>query len=66
MVADLYKPANQQYAVSFIVLASVLGAVIGGMAGAIMQQYTNWRWNASTLPLFYHTPAKESTSLQVS
>ncbi len=45
MVADMWEPNEQQYAVSFIVLSSVGGSVIGPIVGGFIQQYLHWSWN---------------------
>ncbi|MCJ1268792.1 hypothetical protein MMC22_008680 [Lobaria immixta] len=45
MVADMWEPDDQQYAVAFIVLSSVAGSVIGPIAGGFIQTYLHWRWN---------------------
>ena len=42
MVADLYDPNEQQYAVAFIVFSSVFGSVIGPLAGPFIQVNLNW------------------------
>ena len=45
LVADMWEPDDQQYAVSFIVLASVAGSVVGPIVGGFMQVHLHWRWN---------------------
>lgn len=45
MVADMWQPADQQFAVAFVVLSSVGGSLIGPIAGGFMQTYLSWRWN---------------------
>ena len=45
MVADMWEPDDQQYAVAFIVFSSVGGSVIGPIAGGYIQTYLHWRWN---------------------
>lgn len=45
MVADMWKPNDQQYAVAFVVLSSLGGATIGPIFGGFLQQYACWRWN---------------------
>ena len=42
MVADLYDPNEQQYAVAFIVFSSVFGSVIGPLVGPFIQVNLNW------------------------
>lgn len=44
MVADMFHPEDQQYAVLWASLWSCLGAVIGGICGGPIQQYLPWRW----------------------
>ncbi|KAF9698887.1 hypothetical protein EKO04_002920 [Ascochyta lentis] len=45
MVADMFDPEEQQYAVLWASLWSCLGSVIGGICGGSIEQYLNWRWN---------------------
>ncbi|KAI9724383.1 MAG: hypothetical protein M1812_000451 [Candelaria pacifica] len=45
MVADMWEPDDQQYAVAFIVLSSVGGSIVGPIIGAFQQRYLSWRWN---------------------
>ncbi len=45
MVADMWEPNEQQYAVSFIVLSSVGGSVVGPIVGGLIQKYLHWSWN---------------------
>lgn len=45
MVADMWEPDEQQYAVAFIVFSSVAGSVLGPIAGGFIQTYLDWRWN---------------------
>lgn len=45
MVADMWEPDDQQYAVAFIVFSSVGGSVLGPVAGGFIQTYLEWRWN---------------------
>lgn len=42
MVADLYDPNEQQYAVAFIVFSSVFGSVIGPLVGPFIQANLSW------------------------
>ncbi|KAL8701928.1 MAG: hypothetical protein Q9201_004658 [Fulgogasparrea decipioides] len=44
MVADMWEPDDQQYAVAFIVLSSVGGSVLGPVFGAFIQKYMSWQW----------------------
>ncbi|KAF2271856.1 MFS general substrate transporter [Westerdykella ornata] len=43
MVADMFHPKDQQPPVAWASLWSCLGAVVGGICGGPLQQYTNWR-----------------------
>lgn len=45
MVADLYTPDNQQWAVAYVVLSSVGGTSIGPVIGGPIQKYLPWHWN---------------------
>ncbi|KEQ72417.1 MFS transporter [Aureobasidium namibiae CBS 147.97] len=45
MVADMWEPDEQQYAVAFIVFSSVGGSVLGPVVGGFVEQYAAWRWN---------------------
>ncbi|KAF2729030.1 MFS general substrate transporter [Polyplosphaeria fusca] len=45
MVADMFHPDDQQYAVLWASLWSCLGAVLGGICGGPVQEYLPWRWN---------------------
>ncbi|KAF2085197.1 MFS multidrug transporter [Saccharata proteae CBS 121410] len=44
MVADMWEPEDQQYAVAFVVFSSVGGSVIGPVVGGFVEEYLNWRW----------------------
>lgn len=44
MVADMWEPDEQQYAVCFVVLSSVGGSVVGPIVGGFIQAFLNWRW----------------------
>ncbi|KAI4290012.1 MAG: hypothetical protein L6R35_000726 [Caloplaca aegaea] len=44
MVADMWEPDDQQYAVAFIVLSSVGGSVLGPVLGGFIQKYQGWQW----------------------
>lgn len=52
MVADLYKPDEQQYAVAFVVFSSVGGAIIGPIFGGFIGQYAALEWNFWTQLIF--------------
>ncbi|KAJ4340164.1 hypothetical protein N0V87_002785 [Didymella glomerata] len=43
MVADMFDPEDQQFAVLWASLWSCLGS--GGIAGGSIEQYLDWRWN---------------------
>ncbi|KJZ76812.1 hypothetical protein HIM_03689 [Hirsutella minnesotensis 3608] len=45
MVADLYDPEEQDWAVGFVVFSSVFGTVLGPVVGGPVQKYLNWHWN---------------------
>jgi MFS family permease len=45
MVADMWEPDDQQYAVAFIVFSSVGGSVVGPVVGGFVETYLNWHWN---------------------
>lgn len=45
MVADMWEPDEQQYAVAFVVLSSVGGSVVGPIAGGFIETFLSWRWN---------------------
>ncbi|PWN30339.1 putative MFS multidrug transporter [Jaminaea rosea] len=45
MIADLFEPDVQQYAVAYVVFSSVGGSVLGPIVGGFVEQYvSNWRW----------------------
>ena len=44
MVADLWEPAQQQYAVAYVVLSSVAGSIIAPIFGGFIEEYAGWRW----------------------
>ena len=45
MVADMWEADEQQYAVSYIVLASVAGSVVAPVVGGFSATFQSWRWN---------------------
>ncbi|CDM37697.1 hypothetical protein DTO013E5_6238 [Penicillium roqueforti] len=45
MVADMWEPGDQQYAVAFIVLSSVTGSVIAPVVGGFVATFLDWHWN---------------------
>jgi len=44
MVADMWEPAYQQYAVAYVVLSSVAGSVVAPIVGGFITQYLHWQW----------------------
>lgn len=44
MVADMWEPAYQQYAVAYVVLSSVAGSVVAPIIGGFITQYLRWQW----------------------
>jgi MFS family permease len=44
IVADMFEPNDQQFAVAYIVLSSVAGSVVGPVAGGFLETYLGWRW----------------------
>nr|XP_031857791.1 uncharacterized protein CI109_006813 [Kwoniella shandongensis]KAA5524863.1 hypothetical protein CI109_006813 [Kwoniella shandongensis] len=52
MVADLYDPNDQQWAVAFIVFSSVGGSVIGPIVGPFIQAHLDWGWICWTQLIF--------------
>lgn len=45
MVADMWEPETQQWAVAFIVLSSVAGSVFAPVVGGFVATYKSWHWN---------------------
>ncbi|KAL1982574.1 hypothetical protein VTN96DRAFT_1160 [Rasamsonia emersonii] len=45
MVADMWEPDDQQFAVAFIVLSSVAGSAFAPIAGGPVGEYLSWHWN---------------------
>ncbi|KAI9726624.1 MAG: hypothetical protein M1828_000991 [Chrysothrix sp. TS-e1954] len=45
MVADMWEPEDQQYAVAFVVFSSVFGTVLGPIAGGFLESYSTWKVN---------------------
>lgn len=45
MVADMWEPESQQWAVAFIVLSSVAGSVFAPVVGGFVATYKSWHWN---------------------
>lgn len=52
MVADMWEPDDQQWAVAFIVLSSVGGSVLGPVVGAFLEKFCSWHWIFWTQLLF--------------
>jgi len=44
MVADMWEPAYQQYAVAYVVLSSCAGSVVAPIAGGFITEYLDWPW----------------------
>lgn len=51
MVADLYDPNEQQFAVAYVVFSSVFGSVIGPLVGPFIQAHLSWSVAYFTLDL---------------
>ena len=52
MVADMWEPEDQQWAVAFVVFSSVGGSVLGPVVGGFTEMYLDWRWSI-WLQLFF-------------
>ena len=72
MVADLWEPNDQQWAIAFVVLSSVGGTSIGPIIGGPLEKFLDWRWNpwvqlifggATQLVHFILVPETRSTIL---
>ncbi|KAF7502696.1 hypothetical protein GJ744_005260 [Endocarpon pusillum] len=44
MVADMWEPDDQQYAVAFIVFSSVGGSALGPIFGGFIETYLHYKW----------------------
>lgn len=44
MIADVFEPDEQQYAVAYIVFSSVGGSILGTITGGFVETYLDWRW----------------------
>ena len=44
MVADMFEPNQQQYAIAFIVFSSVSGSVIAPISGGFIETFLSWPW----------------------
>ena len=45
MIADLWEPDHQQYAVAFVVFSSVGGSILGPVVGGFSEKFLAWRWS---------------------
>lgn len=45
MVADMWEPEEQQYAIAYVVLSSVGGSVVAPIVGGFTQKFLDWHWN---------------------
>ncbi|KAJ9480091.1 putative drug/proton antiporter YHK8 (putative) [Pseudozyma hubeiensis] len=72
MVADLFEPDEQQFAVGFVVLSSVGGTSVGPFIGGFIQGYLPLKWNfwvqlifggAVQIAHFFLVPETRSTIL---
>ncbi|KAI4173180.1 MAG: hypothetical protein LQ343_003107 [Gyalolechia ehrenbergii] len=45
MIADMWEPNNQQYAVAFVVFSSVGGSILGPVVGGFSERYCAWQWS---------------------
>ena len=45
MVADMWEPDDQQYAVAYVVLSSVGGSIFGPIVGAFTERFLGYAWN---------------------
>ncbi|KAK3984065.1 putative MFS transporter [Cladorrhinum sp. PSN332] len=44
MIADIFEPDNQQYAVAYIVFSSVGGSILGPIVGGFVEVFLDWKW----------------------
>ncbi|KAK4221957.1 putative MFS transporter [Podospora fimiseda] len=44
MIADIFEPDDQQYAVAYIVFSSVGGSILGPIIGGFVEAYLDWKW----------------------
>ncbi|KAK4454240.1 putative MFS transporter [Podospora aff. communis PSN243] len=44
MIADMFEPDEQQYAVAYIVFSSVGGSILGPIIGGFIEANLHWRW----------------------
>jgi MFS family permease len=45
MIADMFEPDKQQYAVAYVVFSSVGGSILGPVVGGFVEAKLAWRWN---------------------
>lgn len=71
MVADLWEPEDQQWAVAFVVLSSVGGTSVGPIIGGPVEKFLSLKWNfwvqlifgGAVQLLHFFTPETRSTIL---
>ena len=44
MIADMWEPEEQQFAVAYVVLSSVAGSVVAPIVGGPITEYLDWTW----------------------
>ena len=44
VLADMWEPEDQEYAIAFLVLSSVGGSVVGAVVGGFVEQYKSLAW----------------------
>ena len=52
MVADMFGPENQQFAMLYVVFSSCAGSVVAPIVGGFITQYADWRWVFYTQLMF--------------
>lgn len=52
MVADMFGPENQQFAMLYVVFSSCGGSVVAPIVGGFITQYLDWRWVFYTQLIF--------------
>lgn len=52
MVADMFGPEDQQFAMLYVVFSSCAGSVIAPIVGGFITQYAPWRWVFYTQLIF--------------
>ncbi|KAJ5651035.1 Major facilitator superfamily domain general substrate transporter [Penicillium longicatenatum] len=45
IVADMWEAEDQQWAVAYVVLSSVVGSIIAPIVGGFVATFLSWRWN---------------------